>query len=160
VAAAVPWLLEVRGVGPISAAQPLVSWSHPRRFRLRGCVRRAGWHNPIPASFGQVTRHRLDRGGDRQLNCALHTVVLVRLRDDPETKAYAARRTAEGKSLRDVKRPCSCPPGNASHDQPRLSRTNSLARILEQPSPTQASPVAEASIPLLPSHWAAAAVVR
>jgi transposase len=60
--------------------------------------------NPIPASSGQVTRYRLNRGGDRQLNRALHTIVLVRLRDDPDTRAYLARRSAEGKSRRDVKR--------------------------------------------------------
>jgi transposase len=51
-----------------------------------------------------VTRYRLNRGGDRQLNRALHTIVLVRLRDDPDTRAYLARRSAEGKSRRDVKR--------------------------------------------------------
>jgi transposase len=51
-----------------------------------------------------VTRHRLNRGGDRQLNRALHTILLVRLRTDPDTCAYVARRTAEGKSRRDAKR--------------------------------------------------------
>jgi transposase len=60
--------------------------------------------NPIPACSGQVTRHRLNRSGDRQLNRALHTVVVARLRDDPDTHAYAARRRAEGKSIRDVRR--------------------------------------------------------
>jgi transposase len=60
--------------------------------------------SPIPASSGAVTRHRLNRGGDRQLNQALHTIVLVRLRDDPQTRAYATRRTAQGKSPRDIKR--------------------------------------------------------
>jgi transposase len=59
--------------------------------------------NPIPASSGQVTRFRLNRGGDRQLNRALHTILLVRLRIDPDTPAYMARRTAEG-SRRDAKR--------------------------------------------------------
>ena len=49
-------------------------------------------------------RHCLNRSGDRQLNQALHTIALVRLRDDPETRAYATRRTAEGKSPRDIKR--------------------------------------------------------
>jgi hypothetical protein len=48
--------------------------------------------------------HRLNRSGDRQLNRALHTIVLARLRDDAETRAYAARRRAEGKSTRDVQR--------------------------------------------------------
>jgi transposase len=60
--------------------------------------------NPIPASSRQVTRHRLNRSGDRQLNRALHTVVVARLRDDPATRAYAVRRTAEGKSIRDIRR--------------------------------------------------------
>jgi transposase len=60
--------------------------------------------NPIPASSGQVTRHRLNRSGDRQLNRALHTIVLARLRDDAQTRAYAARRRAEGKSPRDIRR--------------------------------------------------------
>lgn len=60
--------------------------------------------NPIPASSGQVTGHRLNRSGDRQLNRALHTVVVARLRDDLQTRSYAARRQAEGKSVRDVRR--------------------------------------------------------
>jgi hypothetical protein len=51
-----------------------------------------------------VTRYRLNRGGDRQLNRALHTILLVRLRADPDTRAYLARRTAEGKRRRDAKR--------------------------------------------------------
>jgi transposase len=52
-----------------------------------------------------VTRHRLNQSGDRQLNRALHTIVVVaRLRGDPDTRAYAARRTAEGKSIRDIRR--------------------------------------------------------
>ena len=59
---------------------------------------------PIPASSGKVTRHRLNRAGDRQLNRALHTIVLSRLQHHPETKAYAGRRTAEGKSPREIKR--------------------------------------------------------
>ena len=52
-----------------------------------------------------MSRQRLNRSGDRQLNRALHTIVLARLRDDPETRAYAVRRRAEGKSTRDV---CRC----------------------------------------------------
>jgi len=59
---------------------------------------------PIPASSGATVRHRLNRAGDRQLNRALHTVALTRLRCEPTTKAYAARRTAEGKTPREIKR--------------------------------------------------------
>jgi transposase len=60
---------------------------------------------PIPASSGQTTtRHRLNRYGDRQLNRALHTAVLARLRYDPTTQAYTQRRTSEGKTPREIKR--------------------------------------------------------
>jgi transposase len=104
VRAAAPWLLEMPGVGALSAAQVLVSWSHAGRFRSEAAFAALAGTNPIPASSGQVTRYRLNRGGDRQLNRALHTILLVRLRTDPDTRAYIARRTAEGKSRRDAKR--------------------------------------------------------
>jgi transposase len=104
VAAIAPWLLELPGVGPISAAQVLVSWSHAGRLRSEAAFAALAGANPIPASSGQVTRHRLNRSGDRQLNRALHTIVVARLRDDPTTRAYAARRRAEGKSVRDIRR--------------------------------------------------------
>ena len=104
VAAIAPWLLELPGVGPISAAQVLVSWSYAGRLRSEAAFAALAGANPIPASSGQVTSHRLNRSGDRQLNRALHTVVVARLRDDPATRAYAARRTSEGKSARDIRR--------------------------------------------------------
>jgi transposase len=104
VAAVAPWLLELPGVGPISAAQVLVSWSHAGRLRSEAAFAALAGANPIPASSGQVIRHRLNRSGDRQLNRALHAVVVARLRDDPDTRAYAARRTSEGKSSRDIRR--------------------------------------------------------
>jgi transposase len=104
VGAMAPWLLEVPGVGPLSAAQVLVSWSHAGRLRSEAAFAALAGTNPIPASSGQVTRYRLNRSGDRQLNRALHTILLVRLRIDPDTRAYVARRTAEGKSRRDAKR--------------------------------------------------------
>jgi transposase len=104
VATVAPWLLKLPGVGPISAAQVLVSWSYAGRLRSEAAFAALAGANPIPASSGQVTRHRLNRSGDRQLNRALHTIVLARLRDDPETRAYAARRRAEGKSVRDIRR--------------------------------------------------------
>jgi transposase len=99
-----PWLLELPGVGPVSATQVLVSWSHAGRLRSEAAFAALAGVSPIPASSGQVTRHRLNRGGDRQLNRALDTVALVRLRDDPATRAYAARRRAEGKSPREIRR--------------------------------------------------------
>src|SRR5215218_2026052 len=98
VQAVAPWLLELPGMGPISAGQVLVSWSHAGRLRSEAAFAALAGASPIPASSGQVTRHRLNRGGDRQLNRALHTVVVARLRDDPDTRAYAARRTAEARA--------------------------------------------------------------
>jgi transposase len=80
------------------------SWSGWWRRSCRGAGAALAGANPIPASSGQVTRHRLNRSGDRQLNRALHTIVVARLRDDPATRAYAARRRAEGKSARDIRR--------------------------------------------------------
>jgi transposase len=104
VAAIAPWLLELPGVGTISAAQVLVSWSHAARLRSEAAFAALAGANPIPASSGQVTRHRLNRGGDRQLNRALHTVAVARLRNDPDTRAYAARRRSQGKSTREIRR--------------------------------------------------------
>jgi transposase len=104
VVAIAPWLLELSGVGPISAAQVLVSWSHAGRLRSESAFAALAGANPIPASSGQVTRHRLNRGGDRQLNRALHTIVLARLRDDPSSRAYAVRRRVQGKSTREIRR--------------------------------------------------------
>ncbi|WAU82606.1 IS110 family transposase [Streptomyces sp. Qhu-G9] len=99
-----PELLDLRGVGPITAAQVLVSWSHPGRFRSEAAFASFAGVSPIPASSGLTNRHRLNRSGDRQLNRALHTITLVRTRCDPGTKAYVARRVAEGKSPRDAQR--------------------------------------------------------
>jgi transposase len=97
-----PEPLAERGVGPISAAQLLVSWSHRGRFPREACFARLGGTAPIPASSGQTVRHRLDRGGDRKLNRALHQIVVSRRKCDPRTRAYIARRTAEGKSEREA----------------------------------------------------------
>jgi transposase len=99
-----PALLDEPGVGPIVAAQLIVAWSHPGRLRSEAAFARLAGVAPIPASSGKTTRHRLSRGGDRQLNRALHTVIVHRRLHDPATKDYIARRIAEGKSRRDATR--------------------------------------------------------
>jgi len=99
-----PQLLDEAGIGPIVAAQLIVTWSHPGRVRSEAGFARLAGVAPIPASSGQTIRHRLSRGGDRQLNRALHTVILHRRLHDPATKDYIARRLAEGKSRRDATR--------------------------------------------------------
>jgi len=104
VRALAPQLLDEAGVGPIVAAQLIVAWSHQGRVRSEAAFARLAGVAPIPASSGQTNRHRLSRGGDRQLNRALHTVILHRRQHDPATKAYIARRVSEGKSRRDATR--------------------------------------------------------
>jgi transposase len=104
VRALAPPLLDEPGVGPIVAAQLLVAWSHHGRVRSEAAFARLAGVAPVPASSGHTIRHRLSRGGDRQLNRALHTVVLHRRQHDPTTKAYIAQRVAEGKSRRDATR--------------------------------------------------------
>ena len=104
VRALAPQLLDEPGVGPIVAAQVIVAWSHRGRLRSEAAFARLAGVAPVPASSGQTTRHRLSRGGDRQLNRALHTIVLHRRHHDPATKDYIARRIAEGKSSREAVR--------------------------------------------------------
>jgi transposase len=101
---AAPALLAEPGVGVITAAQILCAWSHAGRIRSEGAFAALAGVAPIPASSGKTQRHRLNHGGDRQLNRALHTIILSRLAHHAETRAYAARRTAEGKSPREIKR--------------------------------------------------------
>jgi transposase len=104
VRALAPKLLDEPGIGPIVAAQVIIAWSHPGRVRSEAAFARLAGAAPIPASSGQTTRYRLSRGGDRQLNRALHTVILHRRLHDPATKTYIERRVAEGKSRRDAVR--------------------------------------------------------
>jgi transposase len=100
---AMPALLEVVGVGPV-VAQLLVSWSHPGRLRSEAAFAALAGAAPIPASSGTTIRWRLNRCGDRQLNRALHTIVLARRAHHAETRAYVARRTADGKTSKEINR--------------------------------------------------------
>jgi hypothetical protein len=104
VRALAPQLLDEPGVGAIVAADVIVAWSHPGRVRSEAAFARLAGVAPVPASSGQTIRHRLSRGGDRQLNLALHTIVLQRRQHDHATQAYIERRVAEGKSRREATR--------------------------------------------------------
>jgi transposase len=99
-----PELLTRCGVGPVVAAIVLCAWSHPGRCASNAAFAMLAGAAPIPASSGQRVRVRLNRSGDRQLNQALHLVVLTRLRYDPATRAYAQRRRTEGKTNREIRR--------------------------------------------------------
>jgi transposase len=102
VRAIAPKLLDEPGVGPIVAAQLIVSWSHKDRVRSEAAFARLAGVAPLPASSGQTIRHRLSRGGDRQLNRALHTVILHRRQHHAATHDYIARHVAEGKTTREA----------------------------------------------------------
>jgi transposase len=99
-----PDLLEQTGIGPVVAATVLLAWSHPGRVRSAAAFCMLAGTAPIPASSGQTNRYRINRHGDRQLNRAINTIAITRLRCHPPSKAYAARRTSEGKSQRDIRR--------------------------------------------------------
>jgi transposase len=99
-----PGLTQRPGIGPVTAAQAIVSFSHSGRCRNDAAFASLSGTCPLPASSGRTVRHRLNRGGDRALNRALHTIATVRMRDCPATQAYIARRTAEGKTIREIKR--------------------------------------------------------
>jgi transposase len=99
-----PGLVSRHGVGPVSAAQAIVSFSHPGRCRSEAAFASLGGTSPIPASSGQTIRYRLNRGGDRALNRAIHAIAVTRMRSCPRTRAYVARRTAEGKTRREIRR--------------------------------------------------------
>jgi transposase len=104
VSALAPALLDKTGVGPVSAAQAIVSWSHRGRVRSDAAFAALAGASPVQASSGRTIRHRLNRGGDRQLNRALHDITLTRWRADPRTHAYITRRRAAGKSDTEIRR--------------------------------------------------------
>jgi transposase len=101
----VPGLTDRPGIGPVSAAQTIVSFSHAGRCRSDAAFAQLAGTSPIEASSGQTQRHRLNQGADRALNHAIHTITLTRTRCDPTTRAYVVRRRAEGKSKREI---CRC----------------------------------------------------
>lgn len=97
-------LLEKTGIGPVTAAVCLTVWSHHGRVRSEAAFASLAGVNPIPASSGNTVRHRLNRGGDRRLNRALHMAVLTRMTHDPDTRAYVERRSAEGRTTKEIRR--------------------------------------------------------
>ena len=99
-----PGLTDRPGIGPVSGAQAIVSFSHPGRCRNDAAFAALAGTSPIEASSGRTMRHRLNRGGDRALNRAIHVIANTRIRSDPATQAYVARRTTEGKSSREIRR--------------------------------------------------------
>lgn len=124
VAGYAPQLLDEVGCGALTAAKLIGEIAGAERFASDAKLARSCGVAPIPVSSGRRDRHRLDRGGNRQLNCALHRLAVNKGRLDPETATYLARKQAEGKSrmeaLRCLKR--------------HLARR--IWHLLNQPNPT------------------------
>jgi transposase len=95
-------LLELPGVGPLTAAALVAGTGDPRRFRSPDAFAMLAGVAPIPASSGQTQRMRLNRGGNRQLNRALHVIAMAQARRHPPAATYIARKVTEGKSRRDA----------------------------------------------------------
>ena len=131
-----PELLAEQGCGPVTAAILIGHTAGNEQFRREASFQRQTGTAPIPCSSGKRTQHRLPRGGDRQLNHALHIIAVARAQHDPATKEYLARKAAEGKTtkgaLRSLKRHLArrfhhllAEPALAPQDEP--GRTEELA---------------------------------
>ncbi|MGH8861147.1 MAG: IS110 family transposase [Jatrophihabitantaceae bacterium] len=103
-AALAPDLLAECGVGPVCAAQLLVSSGNPHRMASEASFAALAGTSPLDASSGKQRRHRLNRGGDRQLNWALHVIALQRIHHHDQTNAYYRRLLADGKTTKEAKR--------------------------------------------------------
>lgn len=100
-----PALVAQQGINTITAATFLVTaGDNPERLLSESSFAHLCGVAPLDASSGRQQRHRLNRGGDRQANCALHTVALVRMSHDEHTKKYVAKRTNDGKTKREIMR--------------------------------------------------------
>jgi len=97
-------LTAIPGVGPFIAAKILGEVGDPSRIRSKAAFAVLSGTAPLPASSGQTQRHRLNRGGNRQLNWALHYIALVQCRLLPEAKTYMARQREAGKSHKEAMR--------------------------------------------------------
>jgi transposase len=125
VAEVAPQLLAEPGFGPLTAGKLIGEIAGAQRFSSDAKLARAGAIAPIPVSSGKIHRHRLDRGGNRQINTAIHRVAVTRARCHPETSAYIARKRAEGKTNRDAIR---CLKRHLAHR---------VWHLLQPPTPTQ-----------------------
>ena len=100
-----PELMKSHGISTMTVAEMLILiGDNPERIRFEAALAKMCGVCPIPASSGKTNRMRLNRGGNRQANAAIYRVAIVRMRDHEKTKAYAARRSSEGKTRREIVR--------------------------------------------------------
>jgi transposase len=131
---AAPQLVAVKGLGTQTAAALLVAaGDNPDRMRSESALRAPLRSRPHPRLIRQSPRHRLNRGGDRQANWALYILAVTRMAWDPATRAYVNRRTADGKTKKEIircliglHRPRDLPAD--PRQQPDPGSTNSLAK--------------------------------
>jgi transposase len=97
-----PHLLTEPGFGPLTAAKLVGEIAGAGRFATDAKLARSAGLAPIPVSSGRTDRHRLDRGGNRQINAAIHRVAVTRARCHPETIEFVSRKQAEGKTHREA----------------------------------------------------------
>jgi transposase len=140
-----PKLLAEHGCGALTAAILIGHTAGNERFRSEAAFALQTGTAPIPCSSGKRTQHRLNRGGDRQLNHALHIIAVTRAQHDPATKEYLARKETEGKTkkgaLRSLKR----------HLARRFHQLLSEPRAEQQPTPEPAS-IIESEVPSIPDR--------
>ena len=96
--------MQETGIGPVTAAICLTIWSHHGRAHSEAAFASLAGASPIPASSGNTDRHRLNRGGDRTLNKALHLIAQSRMIFDAETIGYARKRQAQGRTKKEIRR--------------------------------------------------------
>jgi transposase len=99
-----PALLELPGCGALTAAKLLAEIGPVGRFKTDAQLARHSGVAPLEASSGRIQRHRLDRGGNRQLNAALHRIAITQARCHGDARAYLDRKKAEGKGRREALR--------------------------------------------------------
>ena len=157
VAEVAPQLLAEPGFGPLTAGKLIGEIAGAQRFASDAKLARAGAIAPIPVSSGNTNRHRLDRGGNRQINTAIHRVAITRLRCHPETKAYIARKRTEGKTnteaIRCLKRHLARriwhllqpPPPDPQHQSLDIGDAEAAARLRLDRTTTRVSSRMEAS---------------
>ncbi|MGW7074206.1 transposase [Streptomyces sp. NPDC054866] len=123
-----PQLLAPVGVGPDSAVTLLMTMGdNPERVQTEASFAALCGVSPVEYSSGRRSSRRLNHGGDRKANAALHRIVFTRLRHDPRTQAYYERRTREGKTRREIIR---CLKGYAAREVFNLVKTVSSDPLL------------------------------
>lgn len=134
-----PRLLAEHGCGTITAAILIGHTAGARRFTNDAAFARHAGTAPIPASSGNTNRYRLHRGGDRQLNRALHIIALSRARTDPTTRAYLDRKTSEGKP--------NAKPSAASNATSHATSGSSSTPPTKPPPPANNPPTQNSELP-------------